>query len=327
MSDVIDEVVNASRNWAGDAPTGAMLSALRAFLAAAEKDESVVREAAAVLVAQSTGSIAWMSLSFGTWVERGGPAALTGPAVLEQLLAWLPKLPTPDVTQPKPDPTPAQKRLLTQFPFLCQSVVTHLARMPVVRASMGQDAALLQRLDVLGAYSNGAWWVHEALVKSSGTLVLLHPPSGTGLRLSYTNVSNNFHLFSLLQTAVGTSLPGGRVPDETVAFVARGKSSEAVGDEAWWHYGNASSPTPDVMQSIWGEWLARDIPRVNGEQVILLWPMILKQRLWEAAFLGPHLEAMPADASIERMLTPDECAAWLNTLGIGKPRKPWWRIW
>ncbi len=109
---------------------------------------------------------------------------------------------------------------------------------------------MLERLSELGGWSHGALWVREALLKTSGALILLHPPGGTGLRLWYSNVSNNFHLFSLLQTAVGTAIPGGRVADDTIALVARGKSADRISDQAWWHYGSANSSRADLQSSI-----------------------------------------------------------------------------
>jgi hypothetical protein len=324
MSRTLSELAAASRNWIGDAPTGAMLGAMRAFLGEATGDEALLREGASSLHTFEPGSVAWIAVTFGTLVERGASAQITGPAVLGQLRAWLPSLPTPgDADAEPPVPTPGQAMRLSQFQFLCQSAVAHLARLPAMRQAMSEDAPLLERLDELRAYSYGAWWVHEALSKSSGTLVVLHAPSGTGLRLAYSNVSNCFHLFSLLQAAVGASIPGGREPDEIIAGVARGKGSDKVGDKAWWHYGNATSPTADLRASIWGEGNVRDIPRVAGEQVVLLWPPLVS-RTWDAGFLGPHLEAMPADATVERVLTAEESSAWLAKLGIGRRRRRWW---
>jgi hypothetical protein len=313
MSEVFDKLAAASRNWAGDAPTGAMLVATRAFQSAASADESVLREAAAALGSLEPGAVAWSAVTFGTLVERGAAAEITGPAVLEQLRAWLPRL-----------PAHGTDASLALFRYLGQAAVAHLARLPAQRLALGRDAALIERLDALRVRTPGAWWVYEALLKSSGTLVLLHPPGGTGLRLSYANVSHGFHLFSLLQTAVGTSLPGGREPDDAVARVARGQSSDTITDEAWWHYGTPLSPKPDAAATIRGEDLAREIPRVDGEQVVLLWPPILRSRTWDSGLYGPHLEAMPADATVERMLTADECRAWLATLGVERRRKSWW---
>lgn len=317
----------ASRDWIGDTATGAMLSATRSFLSAAAKDESVREEAAASLSAQSPGAVAWISVTLGTLVEDGASAQVSGGAVLDALRSWLPFFPAiSSDEEPPPIPTPDQSIRLAQFQFLCQSAVTHLARLPALRETLGHDVSLIGRLVELGGYSHGAWWVREALLKTSGTLVLLHPPREMGLRLNFTNVSHCFHLFSLLQTAVGLRIPGGRVPDEAIAWVARGKSTEPVSDDAWWHYGNATSPKADISASIWGEGLVREIPRVNGEQVILLWPPILQGRTWDAGFLGPHLDAMPADAAVAGVLTPEEAQAWLESLGIRRERKSWWRI-
>lgn len=303
-----------------------MLSSTRGFLAAASKDDSLLREAAASLATQDSGSAAWIAVTLGTLVERGASAELSGRAVLDLLQSLLAKLPASGSAEdPPPEPTREQTTLLAQFRYVCQSAVTHLARLPALRESLGGHASLLERLAELGGYSHGAWWVREALLKTSGTLILFHPPSSTGLRLWYSNVSTNFHLFSLLQTAVGTAIPGGRVADDTVALVARGKSADAISDEAWWHYGAATSPKPDMSASIWGEGLVREIPRVNGDQVILLWPPILASRTWDAGFLQPHLEAMPADAGVERTLTPEETQAWREKLGLGQTRK-WWRL-
>jgi len=157
MSDPFHALAAASRDWIGDAPSGAMLSALRAFLAAATHDETVVRDAAARLGSQEPGAIAFLAVAFGTWVERGGAAHITGPAVLDQVIAWLPRLPVPPNTDapppaptPTPTPTPDEAMWLARFQFLCQSAVTHLARLPETREALGHDAALLDRLAELG---------------------------------------------------------------------------------------------------------------------------------------------------------------------------------
>ena len=314
-SPALSALAAASRDWIGDSPTGAMLSTMRAFQSVAANDASLLRQAADSLSPRHPGSTAWIAVGLGTLVERGAAAEVTGPAIFEQMKAWLPSLPVPpaDVDEPPPVPTPDEAMRLAQFQFLCQSVVTHLAHLPEQRAQWGRDETLLERLDALGGYSYGACWVREALLKSSGTLVLLHPESGQGLRLRYANVSNCFHLFTLLQTAVGTRIPGGRSRTGPVTQV----------DEAWWHYGSPLSKQADVQASIWGEGLVRDIPRVAGEQTILLWPLRIG-RAWDAGFLGPNLLAMPADASVERMLTDDESRALLELLEIPARRKRWW---
>jgi hypothetical protein len=319
VSELVAALLGSSSGWAGGTPNGAQLRSTRAFVQAAEQDPELLSEAVMSLADVDPGAAAWIAVTCGTVVERGASAEVTGSAVFALLRSWLHRLPD----GPQDD---AQRALLELLGYLCQSVVTHLARLPEQRAALGQDQALLDRLASLQEYSPGAFWVHEALTKSSGTLVLLHPPSRAGVRVKYANVSNCFHLFSLLQTAVGTRLAGGREPDEVIARVARGQGNETVTDEAWWHYGNATSKEPDVAASIWGEGLVRDIPVIDGVTVVLAWPPQLKTRTWDAGFLGPHLEAMPADAVMEGSLTQAETDAWLARVGSDQ-RKRWWRFW
>ncbi len=303
-----------------------MLKATRAFLARAQSDPAVLQLAVDCMRRVDAGAAAWIAVACGTAVENGAPAEITGPPVLDLLRSWLPQFPQfGDDAADQPALTPEQRALLPRFRYLCQSVVTHLARLPAQRESMATDAALIDRLGELQSLSHGAVWVREALLKSSGTLVFLQPTHHFGARITYENVSNCFHLFSLLQTAVGTFVPDGRVPDAAIARVARGQSTDSVTDEAWWHYGNALSNQPDAAAMIPGEALVRDIPRIDGAPVILAWPPILKSRTWDGAFLGPHLDAMPADARIESAISLEETKAWFRKLGIGG--KPWWKFW
>jgi hypothetical protein len=72
--------------------------------------------------------------------------------------------------------------------------------------------------------------------------------------------------------------------------------------------------------------LVREIPVVDGSQVLLAWPPILKSRTWDAGFFGPHLEAMRADAVLDRELSAAESQAWLENLGAASEKK-WWRWW
>jgi hypothetical protein len=317
----------AAQGWNAGGPTGAMLTTTRAFLARAAEDDSILREVASRLCTADSGAAAWMAVSCATAAERGASAEFSGPAVFDLLRDWLPRLPRVDAeTDAWPDPTPEEASLLALFRYLCQATVSHLARLPALREAHAKDGPLLERLGELQGYSHGAAWVREALLKTSGTLVLLHPPSGTGLRLIYSNVSNCFHLFSLMQSAVGKSLPGGRTPDEAIARAAHGKSTDPVTDEAWWHYGNALSKKAELATSIWGEGMVSEIPRVDGVPVILAWPPLLESRSWDAGFMNPHLEALPADVLVERPLTTEESQEWLARLGVDARRK-WWKLW
>jgi len=86
--------------------------------------------------------------------------------------------------------------------------------MPGRRAELAQDMRLLDRLQELESHSHGAVWVREMLLRRSGSLVLLHQPSGTGFRLRYENVASCFHLFSLIQTATVDAYRAGEDPTQ-----------------------------------------------------------------------------------------------------------------
>jgi hypothetical protein len=330
---ILNELLDASRDHTGgDQPSNTLRQVTRAFILRGRAHPPVLRAAAESLSALPPAGAAWVAVAIGAVIEGNSGVELSAPPLVAFFLSWLPKLPVPSAAELEgeddPEPTPEQAPWLAAFPQLCQSVVSHLARLPELRAKLAADPVLLDRLAGLEHYSIGAAWVREMLLRSCGTLVALHPPSGVGFRLRYNNVAACFHLFSLLQTAIGMRIPGGRQPDPLVAAVARGKRHDKVADHAWWHYGDPRSKTADVHQSIWGEALARTIPLVNGEQVMLLWPPVLQSRSWDSNFFGPHLEALAADVVIEEELSSDACHAWFDTLGIREgTRRRWWWPW
>lgn len=321
---VLNDFLSACRDHPGGEPANSLRQISGAFLARAGEDASVLTTAAKSLPALPLPGAAWLAMVLGAAVEQGKNAELTAPAVVGLLRAWLSMLPQP-VEPPEDEEeeeeeeeielTPAQEAVLDALPELGRSVVAHLARASAYRAELSNDAALIELLESLGGYSNGIAWVHEALLRSSGTLIVLHPPTRTGLKLRYENVGFCFHLFSLLQTAIGQRLPGGRTPDPKVADVARGKLMEDVIDEAWWHFGDPGATTPDLNSSIWGEGLVRDIPSIDGQQILLLWPPILQSKCWSAGF-GPHLEALPADVIVEEALSAEDSRRWLRAVGL-----------
>lgn len=209
------------------------------------------------------------------------------------------------------------------------AVVAHLARMSETREALAHDDSLVKQLEYLEWFSHGAAWVSQAILRTSGTLVVLYPATAQGLIVEYSNVARCFHLFSLLQSCIGRRLPGGKEPDPVVAAAARGESNEPCSDSAWWHFADSWSKTPEFSASIWGEALVRSLSIVEGRQVLLLWPPILKSRSWDSGFFGPHLAALPSNATVQRTLEPEECNQWLATLGIQPAPSPKrrWRFW
>jgi hypothetical protein len=319
----VNALLSACAAYAGGEPSEALRQLTREFIGRARGDDAVLERAAEALKTLPPWGAAWLAVAMGAVVERrGADAPVSARPVVDLLLSWLPQLPNAEAGEDSP--TPAQRELLEALQLLGQSVVAHLARAPDLKAELSQNLPLLDRLAMLEPYTAAAAWIRETLLRSSGSLILLHAQSGRGFRLHYRNVATCFHLFSLIQVAIGEQLPGGRKPDARIAEAARGRSHETVQDEAWWHYGDPRSKVADLRFSIWGEALVREIPLIDGERVMLLWPQLLASRTWDSAFFGPQLEALPPDVVVEAELSTADAAAWFEKPGIRRGRRKWW---
>jgi hypothetical protein len=292
----------------GDARDNELIAATGAFLSLATNDEALLRDAALHLATLPPAGAAWLALTFGTAVENGAEVELGLAELLQLFDAWC--------GQVAKDEDEAYADVAQAFPSLCQALVAHLARAPARRAALANNLGFLKSVNAAQGSSYGATWVRQAVEKSSGGLIAFHAPSRQGLRLRYTNVSNCFHLFSLLQTAVGQRLPGGQKPDQELAAVARDRADGKCSDAAWWHYADALTNKPHIGASLWGEMLVSHIPRIDQQLIILLWPKLLGSRSWDSSFFHPHLAAMPADVVIESELTAHECAALATRLRL-----------
>jgi len=285
------------------------------FLAAARRDPELLSEARRGFEELAPAAAAWLALTYGTAAETGFAPELVAAQLLPAFDTWVAHLPKGN--EGAVPPTAQQERLLAPFPYVCQAVVSLLARTPDEREARYRTERETGRLDQLAAVSYGATWVHEALQKTSGRVLVLHPESRRGLELDYRNVSNCFHLFTLLQGAIGTRLPGGRVPDALTLEVARGETDVKVSDEAWWHYGDPHCARAEFMASIWGETNPRELLTVDGEQVLLLWKPLLGRRSWDNGYFRPQLAQFPPSAVIERELPDSEADARLCALRMG----------
>jgi hypothetical protein len=254
---------------------------------------------------------AWIAITLGSAVERGLPPKASATAVVGLMRRWL------DSMQPDEDgENELPPDVVEPFGWLGQSVVAHLAREPDLRGRLAAEADLLERLVQASGQTPGALWVHELLLRRSGELVVLHVEARRGLVLRYENVGRVFQLFTLVQGAIGTRLPGGREPDEELVDAAMGEGQTSHGDSAWWHYQDHSAKERHFMSSLWAEWSVADIPELDGARVLVLWPPILGGRHWGSDFFGPALEAAPSRVTLERELDAAEAAAWFGRLGI-----------
>ncbi len=315
--DTIDELLARCAEQKQETPTPALRAATGAFLAMVrDRSEGIPTPALEAISRLPPRGAAWLAITFGSAIESGAPPEPSGRAVTELLRAWLDALP---VGPPDPEEAPLGDEhyaLVLAMPFLCQSVVAHLARLPALRRTLASDRPLNDRLARAEAYTHGATWVRGLLYRTSGALVVLHATSRRALALTYENVGAAFHLFTLLQGALGTKLPGGREPNRALLASARGRGRTAETDEAWWHYQDHRRSEPELIGSIWAESSVDEIPELDDTRVLVLWPKILGARHWDAGFFGPTLEAASPDLKLVRELSPEEAEAWFSRLAI-----------
>jgi hypothetical protein len=315
-----------------DTPSQALIKEAQHFYAIVEEQPALLGELSFELANLPYVGAGWLAVVIGTCIEQGKNAESSYQQVLALFLSWLQKIEEfadienddcnlPDELQP----------IHNALPRLCQSLVTHLANLPHQRAELAQNDEIFNRLEQLESLNAGISWVFEALKRSSGSLVILHPESGKGFNATYNNISSCFHLFSLIQCAIGEKIADGKTPNEEVIEAATtGQTDEAVQDSAWWHYGSPLANKPDFMASIWGEASVKSIPSVNGVQVILLWSPLLGNRSWDSGFFMPHLYVFPPSITLDAELNPTEIHSWLTTLHLNPPaspkKRPWWKL-
>lgn len=283
---------------------------------------------------------AWLSVAFGTAVEHGKNPSSSVQPMVNLLRSWLPSFPAlPDTEKQKPDEqslTSYQKELAAAMPWLCQSIVAHLVRMPEFRDQLAQDTIFLLQLEKVEGYTHAASWVRELLGRRSGSLLALHPESGRALKFNFLNIRNCYHLFTLLQIDIGRRLPGGRLPRRRLFNVASGKSEGKATDTALWHFGDPKSAQPNLLMAIKGESSVDNIPVIDGLKVLVLWP-VQEPLEWNADYFRPIIAAAPPSVRLNEELNPEDAGAWFDKLGIevgkreqahsSKNIKPWWKIW
>lgn len=242
-----------------------------------------------------------LSVWFGARVENGADATRSIDAVVACFRSLVPA---------SEDPEHARG-----FQLVSQALVAHLARHEPTRERLGADTELL---DTLEEHDNfGAWWVHDALTRRSGTLLVLDPALRRGIRVRYHHLSSCFHLFTLLQDVLPVDWKRGH--DNASAAASARHEGGREGDEAWFHFGQPSSPKAELGGSVWGEASLDSIEAVDGEQTLVLWPPLLGSRGWDAGFFGTPLSAFPPFVELAEPPAPERLAAWWDRLETPAP--------
>jgi len=91
-----------------------------------------------------------------------------------------------------------QSEAVRALEFVAQSAVSHLACLPQWREQLIADDNFTRNVDVAREHHVGAHWMHGVLSLRSGEFLALFPKEGTGFRIGYKNIGNNFHLFTVL---------------------------------------------------------------------------------------------------------------------------------
>lgn len=254
-----------------------------------------------------------LAVWFGGGVEQGRDPTPTTPILLETLLAWCRRVETTEDGEPIGELSEA---ISTGTELLGQGLVAHLTRARELRDEYAQNAEILEELDRVDHLLVGPTWVLEVLLRRSGELVVIHATEHVGVRVRYEEIGNCFHLFTLLQGAAASFLPGAETPDPRVLAAARGEPSGELSDSAWWHYGQAFANEPDLTSMVFGEASPDSLEVIEGERVMLVWPPVMDGRSWSDGFFGPPIASSQPAVRVLGELSPTEIATWVERLSL-----------
>ncbi|MCM2373039.1 hypothetical protein [Aporhodopirellula aestuarii] len=334
LQDLIDDVINAAGMQRGEQCSDDLRDTLNSLAEHPRRGDARVAIAGRLGEIDSAAGAGFLAVWLGAGVEGGADPEMTARPILDALLKWSATVETgPDSDEGNNDDRQeeeeADPETIVGMEMLGQGLVAHVSRSPSLRDNMAADARITAELERVEHVSAGPMWVLELLRKCSGSLVVIHIERRRGFRVTYENISNCFHLFTLLQDALsGAKMARGKRVSPQLLAVANGQTMEDCHDNAWWHYGVGTHPAADLAGSVWGEASPNSIPSVDGQQVLLLWPPILSSRGWGAGFFGPFLMASPPSVSIVEDLSQDEVQQWWRTLELPEADPPpWWKFW
>jgi len=334
IEQAVENILHAANQQHGANITDAFRDALNAIAHHPGRFDALTRIAARLPELTAPRGAGLLAVWLGGAVEKGADPEPAIPHLFGTLLRWsrTVSLPEPDAEGNPPGELVLSEETLGGLEWLGQGLVAHLAQSPSTRSVYAAREEVLAELERVEPVSSGCLWVREILRKCSGTLVVLHVAGRKGVRVEYRNLSNNFHLFTLLQGALaeaGTGrMPGSKRVSAEVLAIARGEADGAAHDSVWWHYGPGNVPESNVVASVWGEASPLTIPEIEGEQVLLLWPMQLSSRSWDGGFFTPRLAAAPASVTVIEELGADQIEAWWAKLKLPRLKeKPWWKLW
>ncbi len=270
----------------------------------------------------------YLAIFLGAQVEGGSDPLSSGWHLLMAMMKWTRTIITDDESDAASAP---DEDLLFGLEHFGRGVVAHFTRSPELHDRLVADESIQQEIFRLEHLSNGCMWLAQILRQTSGEITMLHVASRRGVRVKYENLSNAFHFFTIFQSRIGEVIPGAQAAPDHVISAALGESENQNGqiDCASWHYGQATSPTAELMASVWGEGSLEEVAEIDGEKVILLWPKIMENRTWDSGFFGPIIHSALPNVEILKVLEKREVEEWFERLGthVRTAKKPFWKFW
>jgi hypothetical protein len=321
LSEALAQLRNAAERQRGKQPSAGFRNAMNALLRIPGVDHAgeISRLMAAT---DSPGGAGLLAIWLGSGVEQGKyDPEITAAPIVETFLKWsrtietAPEADESDDAAAPEEPEP-DSETITGLQFLGQALVAHLARSPKQRLRVAETKEIRGEIERIEHLSYGAMWVLQLLRQQSSDLLVLEIERRRGVLVRYENIANCFHLFTLLQEALAPVIfdvgDPSRPPPE-------GKGDTDDHHRAWWHYGQGDTAQANMAASVWGEMSPDGIVRIDGTQVMLLWPPILGSRTWSASFCGPILEAAPPGVTVTKVLPLAEVEAWWSRLKLPAP--------
>ncbi len=223
----------------------------------------------------------------------------------------------------------------------CMPTVAALSRDKRLRLWAKGHAEVPANLAVLWNLTPHVDWLQRLLLcPDDEPFLVLHPATSRGYLLEVSGVADNFQLHTLLADSLippaprllgngplRSGLPGQK-PSPAVAEVAWGVGPRSIdeGSTGVWdlHAWTALAPDGtlpsrvDPEHWVWGEGRPADIPRFEGQRVVLLGPPSYR-RDWRTA---RGFAALGVSITLKAELTPDEVSRWLTRMGRASTRLP-----
>jgi hypothetical protein len=325
------EVVNAANQQRRMTPSDDLVRALNALADTPPQQGEAIRALVANALAGVTSPVGagFLSVWLGASVENGATPEPTCRPIIDTFMKWSRTVETIS------DDCDAETELTDQpdaetidgLQLLGQALIAHVTRLPTIREWMRDTDEIRNEFDRIADISIGGAWVAQLLAQCSGQLLVLNTSEKMGVLVRYANISNCFHLFTLLQAALARAMPNLRAIDPRLYEIACGRQQGACRDEALWHYGQPTMPGAALPATVWGEMPPSSIARIDGQQILLLWPPVIAERSWDSGFFSPILQNSLPEVELLRSLSNDEVDTWWTRLGLPASRRSARRSW